>query len=61
VPDIPREWRPLQVGDYIGEGRDRRVIVAMESAGVLLDERAHRELWRMTWAVERCALHSGEN
>lgn len=33
-----------------------RVVVWAVSAGELLDELAHRRVWRMTSTAERCAL-----
>jgi hypothetical protein len=44
----------------VGEGKDRRRVVAIESAGVLLDQRAHREVWPIVGSTsETCALHGG--
>lgn len=52
--------RSLRTGDLVQEpGRGYREVVSAESAGVLLDERAHRERWRRGSAAEACALHGG--
>jgi hypothetical protein len=41
----------------IGEGKDKRDVVWAVSAGELLDELAHRQIWRRGSAAESCALH----
>lgn len=36
--------RPLQAGDVIGDGKDRRVIVQIASAGECIEARIERDI-----------------
>jgi hypothetical protein len=52
--------RPIAAGDVLQlEDGGYIEVVHAASAGVLLDERAHREIWKRGSAAEACALHGG--
>lgn len=44
-------------GTVIGDGKGRYVIVWIVSAGELLDDYAHHQLWKRGSSAEACALH----
>jgi hypothetical protein len=41
----------------IGDGKNRRDVVWIVSAGEALDADAHRRIWKRGSAAESCALH----
>lgn len=58
------EWRQtecpqlrLLTGTVIGTGTQQRIVVWAVSAGELLDELAHRQIWKRGSSAEACALH----